>query len=76
MKHASVAQLFVMTAIVTTLFLPPAAGLAWLGCALLGVPFESLVTLGGALNAPSGVLAWWAIFFLPAFGYAVSMNET
>ncbi len=70
MKPASLAQLFVMTAIVTTLLLPPAAGLAWLACALLGMPFASLVTFGDALRAPLGIVAWWVIFFAPAFGYA------
>ena len=73
MKHASLAQLFVMAAIVTTLFLVPAAGLAWLACAVLDVSFESLVTFGDALSAPAGVSAWWAIFFLPAFAYAAFM---
>jgi hypothetical protein len=70
MQQASLAQIFVMAAIVTTLFLPPAAGLVWLGCALAGASFESLATFGGALPGPAAVLAWWSIVFLPALGYA------
>lgn len=74
MKPVPLAQLFLMTAIVTTMLLPPLAGLAWLGCTLLGAPFEPLVTFGGALKAPVGVSAWWAIVFLPALGYGAWLN--
>jgi len=73
MKHASLAQLFIMAAIVATLSLPPAAGLAWLACSVLGFSFEALVTFGDRLSAPVGVSAWWAIVFLPAFAYAAFM---
>jgi hypothetical protein len=74
MQHASFAQILVMAAIVTTLLLPPAAGLVWLGCALAGASFESLVTFGGALAGPAAMLAWWVIVFLPALGYAAFMR--
>ena len=50
----------VMAGIVATLMLPPLAGLAWLACLLLRVPFEWVVTFGGALEPLPGVLAWWA----------------
>ena len=70
MQHASLAQIFVMAAIVATLFLPPAAGIVWLGCALAGASFESLATFGGALPGPAAVLAWWSIVFVPALAYA------
>jgi len=75
MQHASLAQVLVMAAIVATLFLPPAAGLVWLGCALLDAPFESLVTFGHALPAPAGAFAWWGIAFLPALVYAGVMRK-
>lgn len=73
MTNATYAQILVMAAIVATLFLAPAAGLVWAGCALLGMSFESLVTFGGSLNAPAGMLAWWALSFVAAFAYAAFM---
>ena len=73
MQHASFAQILVMAAIVATLFLAPAAGLVWVGCALLGMSFESLVTFGGSLNAPAGMSAWWALSFVAALAYAAFM---
>jgi len=73
MRNVTYAQILVMAAIVATLFLVPAAGLVWMACALLGASFESVVTLGNSLSAPAGVSAWWAIAFVPAFGYAAFM---
>jgi hypothetical protein len=73
MRNATYTQIFVMAAIVATLFLVPAAGLVWAGCALLGVSFESVITLGNVVSAPAGVSAWWAIAFVPALGYAAFM---
>lgn len=73
MTNATYAQILVMAAIVATLFLAPAAGLVWVGCALLGMSFESLVTFGGSLNAPAGMSAWWALSFVAAFAYAAFM---
>jgi len=73
MQHASFVQTLVMAAIVATLFLAPAAGLVWVGCALLGISFESLVTFGGSLDALAGMSAWWALSFVAAFAYAALM---
>ena len=73
MKNATYGQIFVMAAIVATLFLVPAAGLVWAGCALLGASFESVITLGNSVSAPAGVSAWCAIAFVPAFAYAAFM---
>jgi hypothetical protein len=73
MRNVTYTQIFVMAAIVATLFLVPAAGLVWAGCALLGASFESVVTLGNVVSAPAGVSAWWAIAFVPAFAYATFM---
>jgi len=52
---------------------PPAAGLVWVACALLGMSFESLVTFGGSLDAPAGMAAWWALSFIAASAYAALM---
>ncbi len=73
MRNASYAQIFVMAAIVATLFLPILAGLAWVACALIDASFASLVTFGERLSAPAGLSAWWAIAFLPAYSYAMFM---
>ena len=64
-----------LAAIVATMLLPPLAGLAWLGCALLGGSFGGLVTFGGALVAPAGVAAWWLILFVPALAYAILIRQ-
>lgn len=73
MRNATYAQILVMAAIVATLFLAPAAGLAWVACAALDASFPSLVTFGERLSAPAGVSAWWAVAFLPSFAYAALM---
>jgi hypothetical protein len=73
MRNATYPQILVMAAIVATLFLVPAAGLVWAGCALLGASFESVVTLGNIMSAPAGLSAWWAMAFVAAFAYAVFM---
>jgi hypothetical protein len=57
------------------MLLPPLAGLAWLACALLDASFGSLVTFGGAVGAPAGVAAWWAILFVPALAYALVIRH-
>lgn len=73
MRNVTYAQILVMAAIVATLFLVPAAGLVWAACALLGLSFESVVTLGNTLSAPTGLSAWWALSFVAAFAYAAFM---
>lgn len=61
----------VMAAIVTTLLcLPGAALLAGL-LFLVGIPFYAFVTFGGTFNEFQGLLAWWAVAFLPALAYTV-----
>ena len=67
----SVPQLLVMSAVVTTaLCLPVGAVLAFLSYALFGVPLRAFVTFGGLLEPFYGLLAWWAVFYLPALVYA------
>jgi hypothetical protein len=74
MRNASYAQVFVMAAIVATLLLAPAAGIAWLVSSLAGFPFSALLTFGERMAAVTGLLAWWAILFVLAVAYAASMR--
>ncbi len=67
----SVAQMFVMAAIVTTaLFVPVGAIVALAAVGLFGVSLRALVTFGGWLPAVPGLAAWWLILFVPALVYA------
>jgi hypothetical protein len=67
----SVPKMLVMAAIVTSaLYLPVGALLALLSFALFGVSLRAFVTFGGMFAPFHGVLAWWALFFLPALVYA------
>ena len=68
----SIRQMAVMAAIVTTMLcVPVGALLALLSVALLGISVHSFVTFGERLNAVGGLFVWWALAFVPAFGYAV-----
>lgn len=62
-----------MAAIVTTLlWLPFGALLAFLGYAFLGISLDAFLTLGHSLpHASIGLVAWWAIGFVPALAYSV-----
>lgn len=66
----SIAQTLVMAAIVTTALYVPFGALLALVFALLEVPLHTLVTFDGLLSAVEGVIAWWAIFYVPAVVYA------
>ena len=67
----SLPQMVVMAAIVTsTLFVPVGALLIWLSFAFFGVSLRAVVTFGSLLTALEGLLAWWALLFLPALVYA------
>ena len=69
--RGSISQMTVMAAIVTTLMYGPVGALLALSCFVaLGVSLHSFVTFGDTFNAVAGLLVWWAIGFLPAFGYA------
>lgn len=59
-----------MAAIVTTLLFVPAAALLAGLLFLFDVPLHAFLTFDGALNPVHAVLAWWALGFLPAAGYA------
>ena len=66
----SIRQIAVMAAIVTTLLCGPVGALlAWFSFAVLGISLHAFVTFGGALNEFQGLLAWWALCFLPALAY-------
>ena len=68
---SSIRQTAVMAAIVTTLLCGPiGALLALLSFAVLGVSFHSFVTFGDRFHAAGGLLVWWLVAFVPAFGYA------
>ena len=67
----SLPQMVVMAAIVTSaLFVPVGALLIWVSVALFGVSLRAVVTFGSLLTALEGLLAWWALLFLPALVYA------
>jgi hypothetical protein len=67
----SIRQIALMAAIVTTLLcVPVGALLALLSAVLLGVSVHSFVTFGERLHAVGGLFVWWALAFVPAFGYA------
>jgi len=60
-----------MAAIVATLiYVPLGVLLALAAYVVLGVPLHAFVTFGGAANTLFGLLAWWAVAFVPAFAYA------
>lgn len=62
-----------MAAIVTTmLWLPFGALLALLAYGFLDVSLDAFLTLGHSLpHASVGLVAWWAIGFVPALVYAI-----
>jgi hypothetical protein len=64
-----------MAAIVATMLLPPAAGIAWLVTLLAGASFPFIVTFGERIGAVPGLLAWWGIFFAAALAYAAVMRR-
>ena len=66
----SIPQTLVMAAIVTTALFVPLGALLALVFGLLGVSLHALVTFDGLLGALEGVIAWWAIFYVPALAYA------
>ena len=68
--RSAASQLVVMAAIVATLLYWPLGLVAALALYLAAIPFEAFLTFGGALNRPSGMLAWWLIVFVVALVYA------
>jgi hypothetical protein len=73
-RLAPVAQMLVMAAIVTTaLLVPVGALLAIVAVAVFRLPFASLLTFGGALSVPVGVLAWWGILLVPVLVYSAAV---
>jgi len=64
-------QTAVMAAIVTTLMCGPVGALlALFSFAVLGISFHSFLTFGERFNAFVGLLVWWLVAFVPAYGYA------
>jgi hypothetical protein len=64
-------RIVVVTAIIASLVYWPAAIAAVLAFGFVGVPAESLVTLGGRLGIFSGMLVWWVLLFLVVLPFAV-----
>jgi hypothetical protein len=67
----SIPQMLVMAAVVTSaLCVPVGAVLAFFAFALFGVSLRAFVTFGGFFAPFHGLLAWWAVLFVPALVYA------
>ena len=62
-----------MTAVVAMMLYWPIGIVLAVICALIGFPFNSLVTFGGWLGNFSGMLAWWLLVFLATLPYAAAM---
>ena len=60
----------VMATIVATALFIPLGALVAVVAWLCGVTLSSLVTFGGKVPPALGLLAWWAIFLVPALVYA------
>jgi len=69
----SLSQMAVMAAIVATLAYFPLGLLATLAFRLFGIPFDALVTFGGALGMFLGLVSWWLVAFAGACAYAAWM---
>lgn len=60
-----------MTGVVATMLcIPVGAVLAALAFVLFGLPLHSFLTFGERVLAPVGLVAWWALAWLPAAVYA------
>ena len=67
----SVAQLAVMSAIVTTaLYVPVGTILVLIASALFRISTLAFISFGGFLTALEGLAAWWGILFVPALVYS------
>ena len=60
-----------MSAIVATLVLPVAAFFAWIASLFFGFSLWGVMTFGGALSGPVGLLAWWFVWLVPSAVYAI-----
>lgn len=59
-----------MTAVVAMMLYWPIGILLAVICALIGFPFNSLVTFGGALGTVAGMAAWWLLIYALTLPYA------
>jgi hypothetical protein len=59
-----------MAAIVATMLCVPAGALLAALLLPFGISPSVIVTFGGALHPVLGLVAWWAICFIPAVTYA------
>jgi hypothetical protein len=65
-----------MAAIVTTLlWLPAGALLALVAYGLFGTTLRDFLSFDGTFHPALGLVAWWAISFVPAYAYAVLVSH-
>ena len=71
MRHllTTLSKATVVAAIVATLVYLPFGVLLVLVPRLFGIPYDTLLTFGGALNVGVGLLAWWLCALAGACGY-------
>ena len=62
-----------MTAVVAMMLYWPIGILLAVVCALVGFPFNSLVTFGGYFGSVAGMVAWWFLVFALTLPYAAVM---
>ena len=62
-----------MTGVVAMMLYWPIGVLVAVVCALIGFPFQSLVTFGGWLGIVAGMVAWWLVVFGLTLPYAAVM---
>ena len=70
LHRSAIGRLFVMAAIVATLWFPAGALVAGLASVLLDFPIRIVVTFGDRIHAAAGLVLWWLIVFLPALAYS------
>lgn len=66
----ALAQMALMAAITATLACIPIGVALALVLHQLGMPTETVLTLGGSVHAALGLVLWWLLVFAAACGYA------
>ena len=71
----SLLQHAVTAAVVATLFYVPVGLATLLILRVFGVPYDSVVSFGGALGMFSGLFAWWLLTFILAYVYVAIVSR-